>query len=84
MERACQEDQVFGNLPGLCLYCHVDPKNYLGSGSCSLGWLMPILLQLALAGVDQSELKLFYNPWLFPTGLSRAIGSPHLPAPGMA
>lgn len=53
MERACQKKQVFGNLLELCLYCYMDPRNDRGSGSCSTWWLMPILLQLALPGVDQ-------------------------------
>lgn len=79
MEMACQEKQVFGHLLGVCLYCHMDPEDDLGSGSCSTWCLMPILLQVALPGVDQRtprvKLKLYYNPWFFPMCLPRAIGS---------
>lgn len=77
MERACQEKQVSGNLLGLCPYRHMDPRSDLGSESCSTWWLMPILLAAGTARSrseeTQSELKLSYNPWLFPTCLPKAI-----------
>lgn len=53
MQRVCQEKQVFGNLLGLCLYHHMDPRNNPGSWSLSAWWLTPILLQLALPTVDE-------------------------------
>lgn len=53
VEKTCCEKQVLGNLPELCLYCLMDPRSDPGFVSCSAWWLISILLQLALPGVDQ-------------------------------
>lgn len=51
-------------------------------------WVMQYMetcVQITATGADQkSELKLSYNPWLFPMCLPRSTCTPHLPAPGTA